>query len=62
MQGGEARLSHQAVWAMEAQSLFRLGGSQAGRSRLKLVKQASQGHIPEAVQRLVWFPHAQPFP
>ena len=31
-QGGEARLSHQAVWAMETQSLFRLGGSQSGRS------------------------------
>ena len=61
-QSSEARLPYQAVRAMETQSPFRLGGSQSGWSCFEQVKQVSQGHIPEAVQPLVWFAHGQPFP
>ncbi len=59
-QRSEARLCHQAVWAMETQSLFRLGGSQSGRSCFEQDQQVPQGDIPEAVQRLVRISHAQP--
>ena len=63
-QSGEARLPDQAVRAMETQSLFRLGGSQSGWSCLEQGEQVLQGHVPEAVQRLVlvWFAHARPLP
>ena len=57
-QSGEARLPYQAVRAMETQSLFRLGGSQSGRSCFEQLEQVPQGHIPEAVQRLVRLAHA----
>ena len=61
-QGSEAGLPDQAVRAMQTQPLFRLGGSQPGRSCLKQDEQVPLGHIPEAVQRLVWLVHAQPLP
>ena len=47
-QSGEARLSHQAVRAMETQSLFRLGGSQPGWSCLEQVKQVLAGAYPRS--------------
>ena len=62
IRASEAGLRHQAVRAMETQPLFRLGGSQPGGSGLEQGEQVPQGHIPEAVQRLVRFAHAQPLP
>ena len=57
-QSGEAGLLFQAVRAMQPQSLFRFGGAQSGWRSFKQVEEVPQGHIPEAVQRLVRLPAA----
>jgi hypothetical protein len=59
-QRSEARLPYQAVRAMETQSLFGLGGTQSGGSCCEQEKQVLPGHIPKAVERLVWFGQLQP--
>ncbi len=56
-QSGEARLPHQAVWAMDTQPLFRFGGCQAGWSCFEQCQQVLQRYVPKSVQRFVRFPH-----
>ena len=51
----EAGLCGQAVGSMLTQSLFGLGGSQSGGICFNQAEQVPQGHVPEAVQRFVWF-------
>src|ERR1043165_8877828 len=45
----ETGLSHQAVGAMETQSLLRVGGSQSRWSGCEQPQQVLQGHFPKAV-------------
>ena len=48
-QRSEARLLHQAIWAILAQSPLRLVGSQPRRTRLQLLKQVAQGPLPDTL-------------
>ena len=61
-QRSEARLRYQAVGAVETEALFGLVGGQPGWSCFEQGQEVPLGHIPEAVQRLVRFAHAQPLP